>query len=347
MIIKPKFTVLVFALWIFGMFFGSAAVGVDLFYNVTKITWWGLLGGIFFYLLAIFCGVLALYISLSYVGVKTKSKGIIKGWIFGSFIDNISPTITPLGEVTIIWFLNRFYGVFYYIGLAAIGIYVAAWGIASTIIAAASFLVAFLFLNVPITYQIFSLIIVLIFGGLSTSAIILVRNEKVIKPIAISASKLFYRIRNKLTGKNKPYDEEKTLSRFQKFHESFGMLIKNKRLLVTVITILVINQLCHVLGAYVIFLGLGVDIDIMVILFVHMTSMVTGLLLLVPGGMGIYSVVSGGLYVGLFGIDESIAVTGVIIYRIIFLWGTNLLGMIVGMTEGIKEQHIEEISVSD
>jgi uncharacterized membrane protein YbhN (UPF0104 family) len=143
------FTAVVFVLWIVGFYLATGFTGKDLLNVLASAPLGSVLIGILCYLLAIGAGIYTLYRCLKYVGVTTPVKGVSKAWIFGSFVDNIAPTITPVGEASMAYFLEKFYRVSYTKSLAAIGMYVSAWGLAVSIFAIVSVILAHYFVGIP------------------------------------------------------------------------------------------------------------------------------------------------------------------------------------------------------
>ena len=332
------FTGVIFVLWIIGFYLATGGFSGESLENVlSKISPFSIVLGFFFYALATGTGMLVLYKTLGYLGVKAPKKGVAKAWIFGSFIDNIMPTITPVGEATMAYFLEKFYRVSYSKSLAAIGMYVSSWGISVSIFATLSVILVEYFVGIPQEWFLPVVVTIAFFVLITVGWLLLLTNKRLVSSVVcrllISYRRLANRIKKrKVTLERCVFDVE-----FERTYDSLENVIKNKKEVASNVLLLGIPQLAHVLCIYFLILGFGVQVPFFSVLMIHIVSQVMGLLFLIPSGLGVYEGTSIAGLALTVGISQTAAFGAIFIYRLIFVWGTNLIGGLVGMIQGVED----------
>lgn len=330
------FTGVVFLLWILGFYLVTDFTGDDIIKALSSANPLSFLGGVFLYLIAVSTGAYVLYSSLKKMGVKPPVRGVYKAWIFGSFIDNIAPTITPVGEASMAFFLERFYRVSYAKSLASIGMYVSSWGISVSVFATASIVLVTLTGNMPEGFLIPVAVVVGLFSLITVGWLLLLTKKSLIKRIVCKFVGLYNRIHNRIKRRNVTYDSFIVDMEFEQSYSSLEVVMKNKMQVLKSVLVFFLPQLAHIGCIYIVILGFGVEVSFFSVMGIQIVATVIGLLSLIPSGLGVYEGVSVGALALSVGIPESVAFSAIFIYRLIFLWGTNLLGGIIGIVEGIE-----------
>jgi uncharacterized protein (TIRG00374 family) len=332
------FTAIIFVIWVAGFYLATGGFsGEDLISVLSNVSPYAVLIALMSYVLATGMGMYALYRCLNYVGLKPPRKGIAKAWIFGSFIDNIMPTITPLGEAAMAYFLEKFYRVSYTKSLAAIGIYVSSWAISVSIFATLAVLVVQYFVGVPSEFVIPVILVISFFILVTVGWLLLLTRKKLINKIVCKFMVLYRIITNKIKKKKVTIEECIVEMEFEKSYESLKLVMKNKKHILNNVFILAIPQIAHILCIYALMLGFGIDVSFFSVMMVHIVSTVMGLLFLIPSGLGVYEGTSIGGLVGILGIDPTAAFGAIFLYRVIFVWGTNLMGGLIGIIQGVED----------
>jgi len=334
---KYAFTVLVFILWIFGFYFATGGFTGDDLVNILLIVEpWSLLVGVGTYLIAVGTGIWVLHRSLRYVGIQAPWIGVGRAWIFGSFIDNIAPTVTPVGEASMAYFLEKFYRISYTKGLAAVGMYVSAWGVSVSLFSISAVLLANHFVGIPAEFLIPVLLIVVVFSTITCGWILLLNRRNLVRRIVGKFIKVYNKLYNYIRRKKVTFDASVYEIEFDKSYNSLKILLTNKRQVVGSVALFLIPQIMHVICLYSLLLGFGAEISIFEVLTIQIVASVAGLISFIPSGLGIYEGASIGGFALSGGVAESSAFGAVFLYRLIFVWGTNLIGGVIGMHAGIK-----------
>lgn len=330
------FTAIVFVLWIVGFYLAGSMSGIDLFAKVLEASPGSIVLGIGFYLVSIGTGIFILRRCLRFVGEKPPAAAVAKGWLFGAFIDNVSPTVAPLGQVAIAYFLERFYNIKYSKSLAAIGVYVTSWGIAAGIFSACAIMITQAFVGIPEQYLAFVLFTLSFFTVSIVIWFLLLTNKGVIKKIVhrfVSPyNKVYNRFRkNKVTFDPQVYDVE-----FERSYASLDIVMKSKTLLLSSIAFFWIPQTGQALCLYFMVLGFGVQVPFLGLLMVHIVSSMIGMLSIIPSGLFVYEAAVVNLSAVVAPGAGEVMLASVMLYRLIFVWMTNLLGGAIGIMQGIK-----------
>jgi len=329
------FTAVVFVLWVVGFYLASDFTGQDLLNELSRMNPLGVVVGFLAYGMATGAGILILYRCLKYVGLKPPVKGVAKAWIFGSFIDNIVPTVTPVGEATMAYFLERFYRMSYTKSLAAIGMYVSSWGLSVSIFSAAAVILTEYFIGIPPAFLIPIILVVVMFSLITVGWLLLLTRKKFVERIVCGIVRLYNRIYNKIKRRKVTFDRRLVNMEFEKAYKSLEGVMKNKVHITTSVGLFLLPQLAHVLCIYsIVRFGFGLEISIWVVLTIHIVASVAGLISFIPSGMGVYETVASGTL--MMNVPGSVAIAAILVYRLIFVWTTNLIGGIVGIAEGVE-----------
>jgi len=345
MFTRYLFTLVVFVLWVVSFYLAANMGGVDLIEEFMQASPSSILLGFVFYGIAVSTGIFVLRRCLIFAGQSLPFRGVAKAWMFGAFIDNVSPTVAPLGQVGITYFLWRFYKVAYPKSVAAIGMYITSWGVSAGIYSTFAILLVHISSGIPKEYTFFVLIALSFYLVSTIIWFSLITNKGLIKKVARRFVVLFYRIRSRFKHDGTKFEEKVYDTQFEHSYSSLGMVMKNKGHLLTSIALFWIPQIGQVLCLYFMILGFGINISLLDLLMVHIVSSLIGMLSIIPSGLFVYET-------AVVGLTEVVApgaggaiLAAVLLYRLIFVWTTNLIGGLVGITQGIKK--IEKIALVD
>jgi len=334
---KYQFSVVVFAIWLIGLYTAGVFTGenpVETLFSVSPVA---LAAGLALYGAAIFTGMNIFRFSLKQIDVNVPMTGVMKAWIFGSFVDNVTPTLTPVGEATMAYFLEKFHHIKMVRTLAAVGLYVSAWTISVTMFSGISLILILLFLPVPQSYLVISTLAVAFFGIFTLGWLVLITRKSLVERIVYRLVKSYNWFRNKIKSRKVTYPLEIIKYEFDRTYSSMQVVLDNKGHVMLAALAFLIPQLAHAACIYVMILGFGVEVPFLAILLIHIISSIAGLLAFIPSGLGVYEAISVGSLLGLFNVPETVALASIFIYRLIFVWLTNFLGAAIGIKEGIKE----------
>jgi len=341
---RYAFTLVVFILWILGFYLASDLAGGELIGELSKLSLGGVVLGFLFYVAAIGTGMFILYRCLRYVGLKPPIRGVSKAWIFGSFLDNITPTVMPLGEASMAYFLEKFYRVSYIKSLAAIGMYVSSWGISVSMFSAIAVILIQYFIGIPVQFLVPIVVVVFIFSLMTTGFLLLLTRKKLVEKIVCFIVRIYNKIYNVVKSKKITFERCVFLIEFEKSYASLEMIMKNKRHIIISVFLFAIPQLCHVLCIYsLLVFGFGVNISFFGVLMIHIISSVAGLLSFIPSGLGIYEVVASSTLA--VSVPVATATAAVMLYRLIFVWTTNFLGGLIGILQGVGDIRVQPDAV--
>ncbi len=339
---KYLFTVVVFFLWISSFYVISDLTKANIIQTISRINPLSIFATALLYLLAVSSGIFVLYRSLKSVGLKPPILGLSKAWIFGSFIDNIMPTVTPLGEASMAYFLEKFYRISYTKSLAAIGVYVSSWALSVSIFSAAAVILSQYYVGIPSAFFLPVVVIVLIFSLITTGWILFLIKKDLVEGVIYRLMRIYNKIYNLVKKGKVDIDLAVVKFQFEKSYSNLDTVLKNKKQLISSTLLFLIPQMTHVLSLYVLLLGFGVQISFFSVLLVHIVASVAGLISFIPSGLGVYEVVSSSALS--IGMTSNIAIATIFLYRLVFVWLTNFLGGFIGLTAGIKED--ADISMS-
>lgn len=329
------FSVLVFVLWIVGFYLATGTVGQDLIDIVSKASPLHVALGFLFYAIAVITSTLILYRCLRYAGLKPPLLGVSKAWIFGSFIDNVVPTITPVGEAAMAYFLEKFYKVSYVKSLAAIGMYVSSWGISVSLYSVFAVLITEYAVGIPNELLIPIILIVVIFMLLTLSWFVLIMRKKLVESIVCKIVKFYNRAYNLVKRGKVSFEPCVYKMEFERSYSTLQGVMKDKKHIGISVAIFGIPQVMHVFCLYAILAGFGANVSVFDVLMIHMVSSMAGLISFIPSGLGVYEIASGG-GLAVFGVEKEFAIGAIFLYRLIFVWTTNFIGGLVGVIQGAE-----------
>jgi len=329
------FTAVVFVLWILGFYLAAGMGGIDLIGMFLRASPGSILLGFALYFVSIGAGILVLHRCLKYVGQKPPIKGVAKGWLFGAFIDNISPTIAPIGQVGIAYFFEKFYRIAYSKSLAAIGMYVSSWGISVSIYATASIALSQIFVGIPQEYLVVVMAALSFFCLATLAWLLLLTNKKLVKRIVWKFIAPYNKVYNRVKHKKVTFDRSIYDFEFERSFSSLDMIMNNKSHFISSVALFWIPQIGHVLCLYFVILGFGVNISFFGLLMVHMVSSMIGMLSIIPSGLFVYETAVVKLTAVVAPGASGVILAAVLLYRLIFVWMTNFMGGLVGILQGI------------
>jgi uncharacterized protein (TIRG00374 family) len=329
------FTAVVFLLWIAGFSLASNVGGVDLLATFMRASPLSILAGIGLYATYVLVCILVLYYSLGYARLKVPFMGVAKGWMFGSFIDNISPTVAPLGKFGTAYFMERFYNVAYSKSLAALGMYMSSWGVSASIFSTVSIILSKFIVGIPDEYFPFAIFaLVFYFTATAIWLLLLTKKEFMRKAVHVFI-RPYNKVYDKLMHKKVTFDSRVYDIVFDRSYASLALVMKSKTHLMASVALFLIPQLGQVLGLYFIIVGFGVSMPFFALLMIHVVSSMTSFLSVIPGGLFVYEAAIVTLSNSVAPGMSQFILAAVLLYRLIFLWGTNLFGGLIGIVQGI------------
>lgn len=339
------FTAIVFVLWIAGFYLAGNMSGIDLFSKVLQASPGSIVLGIGFYLISIGTGIFVLRRCLKFVDEKPPATAVAKGWLFGAFIDNVSPTVAPLGQVAIAYFFEKFYQIKYSKSLAAIGMYVTSWGVAASVFSACAIVISQVFVGIPQQYLAFVLFALSFFSASIVIWFLLLTNKRIVKGIVHKFVLPYNAMYNKFRKSKVTFDPRVYDAEFERSYASLDIVMKNKTHLLSSIVFFWIPQSGQALCLYFMVLGFGVQVPFLGILMVHIVSSMIGMLSIIPSGLFVYEAAVVNLSVVVAPGAGEVMLASVMLYRLIFVWMTNLLGGTIGLMQGIR--NIERLKVGN
>ncbi len=329
------FTAVVFVLWIFGFYTASSMGGYDLLGTFLKVSPANILFGLLFYAIAVCTGIFILYRALRYAGIKPPLRGVAKGWIFGSFIDNIGPTVAPFGQAGIAYFLEKFYDIEYSKSLAGIGMYVTSWGVSASIFATVAIILSQLVIGIPYEYLFFAILALVFYCSATTIWLLLLTKKEFMRKIVHALVKPYNKIYDKVKHVEVTFDPRVYDVVFDKSYASLDRVMSSKRHLISSIALFWIPQMGQVICLYFMIRGFGVDMPFFGLLMVHVVSSMLGMLSIIPSGLFVYEAAVVKLSESVAPGTSELVLAAVMLYRLIFVWTTNLLGGMIGILQGV------------
>ncbi len=337
------FTVVVFILWIAGFYLGTDFLrsdpnfrGVDLVGILSSAPLLGVMLAYACYFAAVGTGIFILYGCLRHVGVKPPLGGLSKAWIFGSFVDNVTPTITPMGEASMAYFMEKFHRIPYTQSLAAIGMYVSAWGLSVSLFSVVAVLLVNQTVGVADEFKLPIVLVIGFFVLITAGWMVLLTNKKLVERIVYRIVRVYNKVYNRLKNKRITFDKCVYSIAFEQSFATLELIMKNKRQIVSSMLLFLIPQVAHVVCIYALLVGYGVQIPFFQVLMVQILSTVAGLISFIPSGLAVYESVSVGLFMNM-GVPGAAAIGTIFFYRLIFVWTTNFIGGVVGLKAGVEE----------
>lgn len=329
------FTVVVFVLWILGFSIASSMGGTDLLSMFMRASPVSILLGFVLYFVCIGTGILILYRSLRYTGLKPPVKGVAKAWLFGAFIDNIGPTVAPFGQAGIAYFLEKFYNIAYSKSLAAIGMYVSSWGISASIFSSVALLLSQIFVGILQEYVLFAILALVFYCGATTVWLLLLTKKELMRKIVHKFIMPYNKIYDLVTHKKVTFDPHVYDLVFDRSYASVDTVMKGKRHIMVSVALFWIPQAGQVTCLYFMILGFGIQISFFQVVMVHVVSSMIGMLSIIPSGLFVYEAAVVKLTDSVSPGTGEFVLAAVMLYRLIFVWMTNFMGGLIGVLQGI------------
>jgi len=329
------FTAAVFLLWVASFGLASNVGGIDLLATFMLASPLSILAGIALYVTYVVVCILVLYYSLGYANLKVPFTGVAKGWMFGSFVDNISPTVAPLGKFGMAYFMERFYNVAYSKSLAALGMYMSSWGISASMFSTVGIILSQAIVGIPDKYLPFAIFALVFYFAATTIWLLLLTKKEWMRRIVHAFIRPYNRVYGRVMHKKVTFDSRVYDIVFDRSYASLALVMKSKTHMMASVALFLIPQLGQVLGLYFIIAGFGVSIPFFALLMIHVVSSMTAFLSVIPGGLFVYEAAIVTLSSSAAPGMGQFILAAVLLYRLIFLWATNLLGGLIGIMQGI------------
>ena len=152
-----------------------------------------------------------------------------------------------------------------------------------------------------------------------------------------------YKITRKIKGKftkveqkMKNYREKDKEEEFKKFYKPIDVFFQNKRIVLISGIIQTIPSFLATISIWALMQSLGVPVLFEQVLFVNAISWyIANAIVFIPSGIGIYETSTTQLF-ALFGFAAAPAVLSIVLFRLIFVWITNLIGFLMGLKAGLS-----------
>ncbi len=173
-------------------------------------------------------------------------------------------------------------------------------------------------------------IFVILLGGVSflTAALILslrlLASERYVHRVARGVLRLLSRVSRRVRARRRWEELDEWVERFVK---QLRELLQDRRTLIQGTLVSAAVWGCEILRTYVVFLSLGREVPLPVIVVSFTVSMFAGILPLLPGGLGLVEISTASVY-RLWGIDPGTSAAAALLDRLISYWMVNAIGVI-------------------
>ena len=142
-------------------------------------------------------------------------------------------------------------------------------------------------------------------------------------------SRFIETILNKVMGLfHKNINKQKFYSIINEFYEGLRKIKNNKKHFILPLLLSSLKHLFDALAIYLLFLSLGSNIPILIIIFGIAIADILSLAMFIPGGMGVFEISMAGVLV-VFGIPFNLSFAAVLLFRIFSFWIPTLIGVVI------------------
>ncbi|AAL80294.1 lysylphosphatidylglycerol synthetase family protein [Pyrococcus furiosus DSM 3638] len=272
-------------------------------------------------------------IFLEKANIKVPFIRILGGIFVGIFVNNLTPGARTGGEPVKAFYITRGMGKneSYPRVLAT----VMADRILDVIPVMAFMVVALLYAlklreNILVAVLAFSSLLIMLILAIT---LIFSLKERYALVIIMKIVGIFKRIFPKKLGDGEIV-EAKVRSAIREFKETLlGIANKRKDVIIPLLWSFLLWSL-DILRTYFVFLSIGWRVSLVKVLLVKMASMAMAMISIVPGGIGVSEVVQSALFL-VVGIEKSVAVSAILLDRLISFWFPTLIGGILLIKERV------------
>ena len=256
-------------------------------------------------------------------GVNAGIRAVIVNAFFGAAMNNLTPVIRFGGEPFKGYMMAKDASVKKQLAFAAIATDSFITGLSLLVLVYFGF-VALLVFNILNLYAV-ALILALMFVPV-IAGVYLLYDKRALAAFSKRASGLIGRFSPKY-GKQLP---RILLS----FRSSMGLSMRRKDVLAAAFMLALVERFIEVLSMFVIFVSLGIKVDLYVSAMVLGVGMLAGLLPLLPGGLVAFES-STILLLRLFNIRPALAAISILLWRGVNYWMITVVGMAIGWYHGM------------
>lgn len=334
---KLRVFTLIFALWV-------AAMGLLLYNLGTEKAWNVLTSMNAYYVAAAACAICfskLIYIVnlkwlLHFLGGKASFFTMCRATLIGMFVDNVLPTILPVGETTMGYMLYKkgvplpkamaavvAQGISWFVGFIFLFVGVFAWILATGKVSGDLLLIALL------PFLLFcSFLVLFVYLTLNVS-----RCKKVLKEILNRLTFLFSAITKKRTTKQEI--NAFVYKTVEEFHGAIYPFLSRKKILSVSFLLLSFHHFFVALSFFFVLQAFGMNIPLDIAFFTFLAISLVSLVSFLPGGLGVYEATSISLLTVQSGL--LIATLATSMFRILEYWITIFSGGILALHAGLEE----------
>lgn len=256
-----------------------------------------------------------------------RFRNVLSGVIIGIFFNNITPIAKAGGEPFRAYFLKEKEGINFENAFATVAIDRVLESFPFLIILVVTLVYFVLRLQVGWTMIFILCIAVVVNVGLLSLVLYVSFSLHAAKRLMFSCLRLVARFSNRLDKY-----ESKMEKAVEQYHGAVRAVSSQKSVLITSLFISTFFWLLTFMRNYLVVLALGYDVDFIVIVVVQIVAALTGILPILPGGLGSTDGVMIFLYYS-FNFSAPVAVTVSLLDRFIAFWLMNMVGVIFVVLE--------------
>ncbi|RLG21216.1 hypothetical protein DRN74_03030 [Candidatus Micrarchaeota archaeon] len=334
---KMKLWAAVFALWLLALvLFMSLSGAREALLKIEHLNPFFLLAAVFFVFMSPYIYALNLKLLLHFLGGKISFLKMFKITLAGFFVDNVLPNIAPGGEFTIAYLMHEKAGVEYSKAFATVVAQIVSWFFGFSIFA----ITVILSVVIKGAYDFTLLVIIMVLFALFAFSLLIIiylivdlnMCRKLVVKGARFAAKIAYYITKKENFKPELLGAwaDKTVLNF---HTSVIPLLHKKKIIVNGL-LMSFQHFFVSMAFFMVMLASGIFIPVYTAMFIYLAVTMTSLLSLLPGGIGVFEIVSiSFMSMGAGLVDGTLFTT---IFRLISYWLIVFVGAIVTLKMGLE-----------
>lgn len=263
---------------------------------------------------------------IKFSGYEIKTKKLLENLMIGMAINNLTPVAKMGGEPVRAYLLKKDIKMPVEVGLATILADLTIEFLVCLFFVIFSIILATFFIELPVWLSlvliIFLLLSMVVLGGIL--GVCSDRNfiTKIIRWIVRKIKKI------------RPF-EKKAIMIYRNFQNTFKKSFRNKKLLFKATFFGIIMRLFDVIKYVFIFMALGYQINLITTFIAIGIGIILMSIPSTPGSLGIAEVGMISTFT-LLGVPIHISTAGVFLERLIWFWGTSIVGTLIGIRKGVK-----------
>lgn len=341
--------VLLFLGWLIAIFLLASLSGLEnVLTSFLSMTFDSILFSILLFILVNLLWILNWRLIISSTGIKVSLKLLLYSMLAGFFVDNITPTILIAGEVMMAYTLKILSKdkIRMAESVATITFQMFCWFLGTSLFGIVAISLGFFQLGMSIELLTPLLILLTIFSFFFVAIISLIYWRNFAERTLLWFASKFSNVISRLDGKSQLNPVTSTQEWLNRFYDTLSSIPNSKSRLLLGGVIFTIRYL---LEAYVILLlieGLGFHISFSQASLVLLVTVLTSLISLIPGGIGVFEATMGSILLA-SGIPSFLAIIGIAVFRFLFFWIPTLLGMFVSIKVGVEVIELGGESLED